>query len=95
MQFSTVFLIVTSFLAMSVIWISSFSHHCGDLLVLPFKFLEIFMWDIGRFLRGIFLNMLHPILKVSGLYTNFIKTSGVKEEKSMRNITMKCANILH
>jgi hypothetical protein len=88
------FIIVTTFLTMSAIWLSSFSHHCGGFLVLPFKLLENFMWDIGRFLFGIFLNMLSPVLKVSGLHTNFIKIGGVKQEKSMTNITMKCANIL-
>jgi hypothetical protein len=86
---------MTSFLAMSAIWFSSFSRHCGGLLVLPFKLLKFFMWEIGRFLRGIFLNMFPPVLKVSGLHTNFVKTSGVKQEKSMMNITVKCANILH
>jgi hypothetical protein len=31
----------------------------------------------------------------SGFHTNFVKTSGFKQEQSMANITVKCANILH
>jgi hypothetical protein len=87
--------IVTALLEMSAKWFSSFSHHCNGLLVLPFKLLESLVWEIGRFLRGIFLYMFPPVLKVSDLQTNFIKISGVKQEQSMMNITMKCANILH
>jgi hypothetical protein len=95
MQFPTVFLIVTALLSMSERWFSSFSHHCSGLLVLPFKLLKSLLWEIGRFLCGIFLNMFPPILKMSGLHTKFIKTSGVKQEKSMLNIIVKCTNILH
>jgi hypothetical protein len=95
MKFPTMFIIVTSFLAMSARWISSFSHHYGGLLVLPFKLLERFMLEIGRFLCGILLNMLFPVLKVSGLHTQFVKTIGVKQEQNMMNITVNCANILH
>jgi hypothetical protein len=95
MHFPTMFLIVTSFLAMSARWISSFSCYCGGLLVLPFKLIKNFMWEIGRFLRGILLNMFPHVLKVSSLHTNFMKTSGVKQEQTMTNITVKCTNILH
>jgi hypothetical protein len=95
MKFPTVFFIVTTLLAMTSIWFSSFSRHCSGLLVLPFKLPKSILWEIGRFLFGIFLNMFPPVLKVSGLHTNFAKISGVKQEKSMTSITMKCANILH
>jgi hypothetical protein len=86
---------VTALIAMSAGWFSFFSRHYSGLLILPFELLEILLWEIGRFLHGIFLNMFPYVLKVSGLHTNFVKTSEVKQEKSMMNITVKCVNILH
>jgi hypothetical protein len=59
---------------MSARWISSFSRHCDDLLVLSFKLFERFMWDIRRFLCGIFLNMISSVLKVCGLKNMMICT---------------------
>jgi hypothetical protein len=79
MQFPTVFFIVITLLVMSVRWFSSFSRYCSGILVLPFELLESILWEIGRFLRGIFLIMFPPTLKVSGLHTNFVKTSWVKQ----------------
>jgi hypothetical protein len=79
MQSPTMFIIVIDFLAMSARWLSSFSDQCGGLLVLPFKLLKWLMWEIGRFLCGIFLNMISPVVKVSGFHTNFVKTGGVKQ----------------
>jgi hypothetical protein len=70
---------MTTFLAMSARWISFFSLYHGGILVLPFKLHKWLMWEIGRFLCGIFFNMLSPVLKVSGLHTNFVKTGGVKQ----------------
>jgi hypothetical protein len=95
MQFPTMFFIVTAFLAMSARWFSYFSRYCSGILVLPLELLESLLWEFGRFLHGMFLNMFLPVLKVSHLHTNFVMTSGVKQEQSMMNITMKCANILH
>jgi hypothetical protein len=95
MQFPTVFFNVTALLVVSAILFSSFSHYCSGLLVLLFELLESILWEIGRFLHGIFLNMFPPVLKVSGLHTNFVKASGVKQEKSMMNIIVKFNNILH
>jgi hypothetical protein len=88
------FFIVTILLAMSARWFSSLSRYNSGLLVLPFELLESILWEIGRFIHGIFLNMFPLVLKVSGLHTNFVKTSGVKQEKIMKNLTVKCANIL-
>jgi hypothetical protein len=83
------FFIMISLLAMSERWFSSSSHYCSGLLVLPFKLIKSILWEIGRFLCGIFLNMFPPVLKVSVLHTNLVNTSGVKKEQSMMNITVK------
>jgi hypothetical protein len=81
MQFPIVLIIVTIPLAMSAIWLSLSLLCSGGLFVLSFKlsFKQI-MWELGRLLCGILLNILSFAFKVRGLHTNFIKTGGVKQQ---------------
>jgi hypothetical protein len=73
------FIIMTILLAMSARWLSFFPLYSDGIFVLPSKLLKPLMWEIERFLCRIFLNMLSPVLKVSGLHTNLVKIGGVKQ----------------